>query len=148
ACEKYLKNEECFFQCEPNLIKWHLTGGYVKGVPICSKYCDDWFDACQHDMTCVEDWLNDFNFSASVYSCPKNSKCQTFAQFYKNAEGLCNKMWGPSFKYEKSSNCMLMDFKGANPNDKVEVNPKAVASCVMPSWLPALTILLAYKMWE
>lgn len=80
TCERYIKNEECFWQCEPNLIKWHVKEGALEGVPICAKYCDDWFDACKDDFTCAEDWLSDFNYSSNVYSCPTASKCLKFSK--------------------------------------------------------------------
>ena len=49
-------------------------------VPICSKYCDDWFEACKDDMTCAQDWLNGFNFTSNVYSCPTSSTCRPFSE--------------------------------------------------------------------
>ena len=52
----------------------------MDGVPICAKYCDDWFDACKNDYTCAENWLEDFNFTSSVYSCPTASKCLKFSE--------------------------------------------------------------------
>ena len=52
----------------------------VNRVPICSKYCDDWFEACKDDMTCAQDWLNGFNFTSNVYSCLTSSTCRTFSE--------------------------------------------------------------------
>ena len=91
ACERFIKDEECFWQCEPNLIKWHTKGGALEGVPICSKYCDEWFDACKDDMTCAQDWLNGFNFTSNVYSCPTSSSCRTFSEV--TLIKLTNRMW-------------------------------------------------------
>ncbi|XP_068711228.1 riboflavin-binding protein-like isoform X2 [Montipora foliosa] len=120
ACEQFIKDEECFWQCEPNLIKWHTGQGALNRVPICSSYCDEWFEACKDDMTCAQDWINGFNFSSNVYSCPTNSRCRTFSEVYKDGKGLCNTMWANSFHYETSKNCMVMKFSGdANPNDRV-----------------------------
>ena len=31
--------------------------GDLGDVPICGKYCDDWFEACKDDKTCTKDWL-------------------------------------------------------------------------------------------
>ena len=31
--------------------------GDLGDVPICGKYCDDWFEACKDDKTCTRDWL-------------------------------------------------------------------------------------------
>lgn len=49
-------------------------------VPICANYCDEWFDACKSDFTCVQDWFGGFNITNSIYSCPTNSSCRTFQE--------------------------------------------------------------------
>ncbi|XP_031564630.1 folate receptor gamma-like [Actinia tenebrosa] len=131
-CERYIKDEECFFQCEPNLIKWHIGKAKIREVPICRSFCHDWFEACKYDKTCVADW-GEFNYTSGSYICPLNSKCQTFAEVYGDGKGLCNKMWGSSFKQEESSNCMVMRFDGpGNPNDKV-TKPVQLGSTLIPS---------------
>lgn len=138
-CEKFIKNQECFWSCEPNLIKWHVGEGVLKMVPICAKYCDEWFDACKSDYTCVQDWLRDFNYTNSIYSCPTNSPCRTFQEFYKNGEGLCNTMWAQSFYYEKSDNCMVMEFApGKNPNDVVTASAPRFSTFIHPVLMFAL----------
>ncbi|KAL9985161.1 hypothetical protein ACROYT_G007531 [Oculina patagonica] len=148
ACERYIKNEECFWQCEPNLIKWHVKDGALQGVPICADYCDNWFDACKDDFTCAEDWINDFNYTSSVYSCPKASKCRNFSEIYTDGKGLCEKMWGNSFIYEKSDNCMVMWFNGTNPNGDVKPkptsapNPTSAATCHSKFIYPAVILSL------
>ena len=55
-----IQNQECFYQCEPMLKRFEKPGGegFVQNVLICRTYCEQWFDACKNDMTCVEDWLN------------------------------------------------------------------------------------------
>ena len=72
------------------------------------------------DLTCVEDWLADFDFAANGNnSCPTNSTCMTFKERYGNAQGLCNKMWGSTCHYSTdTSNCTVMKFDstGSNPN--------------------------------
>ena len=97
-----------------------LGSGYISGVPVCASYCDSWFEACKDDLTCVEDWLADFDFAANGNnSCPTNSTCTTFKERYGNAQGLCNKMWGSAFRYSTdTSNCTVMKFDstGSNPN--------------------------------
>ena len=40
--------------------------GYIKDVPVCAEYCDAWFQACKDDLTCVENWLEDFHFEVDV----------------------------------------------------------------------------------
>ncbi|KAJ7321493.1 Folate receptor [Desmophyllum pertusum] len=142
ACERFIKNEECFWQCEPNLINWHTTGGALEGVPICAKYCDDWFDACKNDFTCAQDWLSGFNYSSSVYSCPTKSTCFKFSEVYSNGKGLCDTMWGKSFTYEKGDNCMSMWFTGKNPNEDVTRNPTSAATCYSKFIYPAMILSL------
>ena len=72
--------EECFFSCEPRLIKWQVVNDTIKGVPICGDYCDDWYEACKDDETCTHDWFAGFNYTNDMYTCPINSECQTFKQ--------------------------------------------------------------------
>lgn len=94
--------------------------GYIKNVPVCSDYCDAWFDACKDDFTCVEDWLADFDYADNGNnSCPGESSCVTFREMYDNGEGLCNRMWGSAFFYSTDrDNCTVMAFNNtmANPN--------------------------------
>ena len=80
ACEKFLIEEECFYSCEPRLIKWQLVNTSLKGVPICGDYCNDWYEACKDDETCTHDWLVGFNYTNDMYICPRNSKCQKFKE--------------------------------------------------------------------
>jgi hypothetical protein len=92
--------------------------GYIQNVPVCASYCDDWFEACKNDLTCVEDWLADFDYALDGNnSCPVNSTCVTFEEMYGNAEGLCNRMWGQAFFYSTNTdNCTVMAFDNTMPN--------------------------------
>jgi folate receptor len=65
ACTKYMINQVCFYQCEPNLIKWAWSAGkgYIKGAPICSDYCDRWFEACKYDRTYSDNWFDDYKIN-------------------------------------------------------------------------------------
>lgn len=110
-CLQYLKNEECFFQCEPTLIRYvrPSQSASVQNVPICSNYCDKWYEACKDDSTCVTNWESGFVIVGKHYACPNTSKCNTFKEVYKNGAGICNKMWGPSFSYHNASaSCYTM----------------------------------------
>ena len=78
--------------------------GYVQNVPVCASYCDAWFEACKDDVTCVENWLNNFNKDTNGSNiCPINSSCITFEEMYGSGEGLCNKMWGGAFYYSNDT---------------------------------------------
>ena len=80
--------------------------------------CNAWFDACRDDLTCVEDWLADFDYAVNGNNtCPVNSTCVTFEEMYGDGQGLCNRMWGDAFAYsEDSSNCTVMTFDRTGPN--------------------------------
>ena len=56
-----------------------LGTGILKNVPVCQLYCDNWFDACKDDYTCVGDWLN--GFVGANYACPAGTlkTCITLA---------------------------------------------------------------------
>ena len=91
------------------------------GVPVCSDFCDNWFDACKTDQICVENVLEDYNFTVHGENfCPANKSCITYEAMYGNGKNLCEKMWGGSYKYTKAnddySNCLLMD--GSTPPTK------------------------------
>ena len=80
ACEEYIKDEECFYQCEPSLITFRSGKGTVDRVPVCADYCNSWFDACKDDLTCAKDWLADFNSTGGQTVCKTDSPCKTFEQ--------------------------------------------------------------------
>ncbi|EDO43863.1 predicted protein, partial [Nematostella vectensis] len=115
ACERFWIEQECFYQCDPYIYKYqHMSSaGAIHGVPICSSYCDSWFDACKNDQICVEDVLTGYEFNQhGINSCPVNSTCQTYASMFKNGEGLCNKMWNTSYTYSTDKSvCMEMTYK-------------------------------------
>ena len=54
-----LQAESCFYECEPMLKHYEIkhSPGDLGDVPICGKYCDEWFEACKDDKTCTRDWL-------------------------------------------------------------------------------------------
>ena len=123
-CGKFLMDEECFYHCEPYLAEFldpeHAKQGFVKGIPICARYCDAWFNACKNDLTCARNWLLDFDFSDEMEnSCKANYTCKTFEELYTDGKDLCESMWGSAFIYETSENCMVMKFDKncpINPN--------------------------------
>ncbi|XP_013411781.1 riboflavin-binding protein-like [Lingula anatina] len=142
ACELFIKDELCFYRCEPALVRFPAaTKGNVKGIPICAKYCNDWFEACKDDRTCVADWLADFDFSRGENHCPTGSQCRTFADVYKNGQGLCERMWGEAFTYETSNNCMVMKFDPNKPNPNAQVQPKSSKASYMHSAWSAIVII-------
>ena len=91
--------------------------------------CDRWYDACNNDLICVENVLEDYNFTEHGENlCPRNRPCVSYKSMYGSGKALCEKMWGKSYVYTKenfdSSNCMVMWFNGENPNKNVKYNSK------------------------
>lgn len=120
-CEKFLIEEECFYQCEPRLFRWHVTNATIKNVPVCGDYCDSWYEACQDDETCVKDWIAGFNASNNMYTCPRGAECRTFKQMYGSGKELCDKMWGRSFRYV-APNCPCTRLDGPIPDNVTETS--------------------------
>lgn len=60
--------------------------GYFEGafpaslnrVPICDHFCDRWYDACRDDLTCVSNWIFDWEYANGTNVCPEGSQCTTF----------------------------------------------------------------------
>ncbi|CAH1775940.1 unnamed protein product [Owenia fusiformis] len=148
-CEQFIKDEECFYQCEPELIKYQHPDPDKKRmahkVPICADYCNQWFDACMYDRTCVSNWQSDFHYIDEVYKCPNNTICRTYQDMYRDGRGLCNNMWGQSFYYEDKGYCMVMKFDPTtgNPNIRTGVN---TGSCLKTLWHSSLAIVMAMLM--
>ena len=147
-----IQDEECFYQCEPMLGYFQIDmTGYIQSVPVCADYCDAWFEACKDDLTCVEDWLADFDFAEDGNnSCPANATCTTFRERYKNGEGLCNKMWGKAFYYSTNTdNCTVMTFNNTrtNPNYKLTFPHSDSTSTVMCGSVLLMSILIAINIY-
>eukprot|EP00112_Aurelia_sp_Birch-Aquarium-sp1_P019784 Seg4961.2 transcript_id=Seg4961.2/GoldUCD/mRNA.D3Y31 product="Riboflavin-binding protein" protein_id=Seg4961.2/GoldUCD/D3Y31 len=131
-------DQECFYQCSPYVYKWkaaipNLAEEVVSGVPICASICDRWYEACKTDQICVENVLEDYNFTITGQNlCPKDKPCKTYKQMYGSGKALCEKMWGSSYSYtledKTSSNCMVMRFTGKNPNQYVQRPAKKIPS--------------------
>lgn len=107
SCEAYLIEIECFYRCSPNMI--YFAGDFpssLNRVPVCSSFCDNWYDACKSDLTCVKNWIFEWDYDNKTGEnlCPTNSSCMTFEEFYKNSTELCNVLWGFSFEYTDDDN--------------------------------------------
>ncbi|XP_031575470.1 riboflavin-binding protein-like [Actinia tenebrosa] len=119
-CKTHIMGMQCLFFCDPNLAKWGVSDGVVDEVPICTDTCNEMFEACKNDKTYSENWLDDFIlYRNSKGPIKPDRPCRTFAEIFKNGEGMCNHIYGNCYRYERSSNCMVFDFKGENPNNKV-----------------------------
>lgn len=114
----------------------------VVRVPICAEYCNAWLEACQDDMTCITNWVEDLDYAQDITvslsnSCPINSTCRTFREVYGNGEGLCNEMFGTAYKYSADAdNCTVMAFDNSMPNPNLQLTFYGGTSTM--SWSPAV----------
>nr|XP_045593691.1 folate receptor beta-like [Procambarus clarkii] len=106
------------------------------GVPLCAIDCELWFTACANDVTCTDNWTNNFRWlnmtgdcptkgSCLTNYCPVNSTCQTFKEIYRTARNFCEKVWDNAWKYaEPTTPCMHLQFNQSaiNPNDAVALH--------------------------
>eukprot|EP00118_Oscarella_pearsei_P027755 m.311330 g.311330 ORF g.311330 m.311330 type:complete len:229 (+) comp65426_c0_seq1:27-713(+) len=117
ACETYLKAESCFYECSPNLGSYLSGKGSISRVPICSRFCDGWFDACKDVRLCAANWITDFvvDNATGRYHCLNRTVCRTFADVYKNGKGVCEIMWGKSFYYEGNASAVCYEMDTPKP---------------------------------
>jgi folate receptor len=121
-CQEYMVGVECFYSCSPYVGHWAdpKMKQSFKNAPVCSSYCDSWYEACKDDVTCAKDWIRDFNYTSDGHNvCKKN--CTTFGKMYDNGKDLCESMWGDSFKYSTSKDrCLHFRYDSSdNPNKDV-----------------------------
>lgn len=139
------QNEQCFYDCEPMLDYFQVrdTPG-ILNVPVCASYCDDWFDACRNDLTCVENWLATVDRGVPN-SCPPDSPCITFEAMFQNGKGICDKMWKPAIIYsEDVDNCTVMQFDANMPNPNFQLSfggEKALQSSILIVGIVALALV-------
>ncbi|XP_020639011.3 riboflavin-binding protein isoform X1 [Pogona vitticeps] len=110
-CESYMKKIECFYQCSPHAALWahHQYPGAIESVPLCQHFCDDWFEACKDDLTCVNNWLTDWQIDEKGENHCKN-ECIPYRKMYANGTDICKRMWGHSFNVSDSTClCLQMD---------------------------------------
>ncbi|XP_062995567.1 riboflavin-binding protein-like [Elgaria multicarinata webbii] len=107
-CESYMKKIECFYRCSPHTARWahHQYPGAIDSVPMCQSFCDDWYEACKNDLTCVNNWLTDWEIDEKGENRCKN-ECIPYSEMYANGTDLCETMWGDSLKVSDSS-CLCL----------------------------------------
>ncbi|EMP26962.1 Actin-binding protein IPP [Chelonia mydas] len=74
GCEDYMKKIECFYRCSPHAAHW-INPNYTAGiefVPLCQNFCDDWYEACKNDSTCIRNWMTDWEWDENGVNHCKN----------------------------------------------------------------------------
>lgn len=127
-CKWFFQRDHCFYECSPNLGPWttkvsmKMRNERFFELPLCATHCTMWYEACQHDFTCTDNWTRNFRWKNGTNHCPAGAACFTFQQVYQSAPNFCEKVWDHSWKYaEDTEPCMQLWFQPGqgNPNDVV-----------------------------
>ncbi|XP_070605048.1 riboflavin-binding protein-like [Erythrolamprus reginae] len=116
ACETYMKKIECFYRCSPHVAYWARPkqGGAISSVPICQRFCDNWYEACKNDRTCVSNWLIDWEIdNKGENHCQRD--CIPISEMYTSGTDMCEKMWGGSLKVNRRSPCLCLEMDEVDP---------------------------------
>ncbi|KAE8620037.1 hypothetical protein XENTR_v10010078 [Xenopus tropicalis] len=90
SCQKYVSQVQCLYLCSPHISAyWNPdsdTGIY--NLPLCSGFCDQWFEACKDDLICTLT-------NETIPRCA--DACVPYKQMFKaGGKDLCNGIWGDS----------------------------------------------------
>uniref|UniRef100_A0A7M4FL28 Riboflavin-binding protein-like n=1 Tax=Crocodylus porosus TaxID=8502 RepID=A0A7M4FL28_CROPO len=108
---------------------WNRCGNLSKSFPwgrlshiahlsnsvICAAHrsCPVLYEACKEDLTCVRNWLTDWEWDENGENHCK-SDCSPYSEVFANGTELCQTLWGNSFKVSESSClCLQMNEKDA-----------------------------------
>ncbi|OQV21560.1 putative Folate receptor gamma [Hypsibius exemplaris] len=128
-CRKHFVDDLCFYECSPNTGPWIISDlrtirkERFFSVPLCRSECDAWFEDCQGDFTCTDNWAKNFVWTQGKNSCPNGSQCRTFKDIFGTSKRFCETVFDGSFKYaDDTQPCMKLSFDGVNgnPNEAVE----------------------------
>ena len=72
-------------RCFPNTAHWEGPfPSSLKHLPICSGYCDEWYQACAEDLACAANWITDWNYTDNGNNhCRAEAKCSEFDQVHR-----------------------------------------------------------------
>ena len=118
--------------------------GNIENVPICADYCNAWFNACKDDYTCFENWLEEYDPSLGITTCPDSYTCRTFGEVYRDGKGLCDTIWGTVYSYSTDAdNCTVMAFNNTMPNPNYNLTfPRSGSLSKLGSTLVHVSVLL------
>lgn len=109
ACSRSFTDLLCFYKCSPNLYVYN-DGKLRKRIPLCSWYCDRWFETCMGDLTCVnnQNWvLGGFNMTGDIDTCKYGARCRNYTEAYSSGRRMCNELFSDFFSYsEDKDNCL------------------------------------------
>ncbi|XP_015774952.1 PREDICTED: riboflavin-binding protein-like isoform X1 [Acropora digitifera] len=151
-CQQFWVKQECFYQCSPYVYKYAIPNvkGAITGVPVCSGFCDEWYEACKMDQICVENILEDYNFTSNGENfCPSDKNCTTYELMYGNGKNLCEKMWASSYIYTQPnadySNCLMMN--GSIPHNATLMMNESMSHTTTPGEKPTVAKGFSLTAW-
>ncbi|KAG8537315.1 hypothetical protein GDO81_024721, partial [Engystomops pustulosus] len=159
-CKTHFIHDTCFYECSPNLGPWIVQVDQtwrkerIVDVPLCKEDCESWYNDCQNDFTCMDNWHIGWDWSTKINRCPQGKPCRRLGDVFPSAKDFCEKVWSNSYKftdYERSSGrCMRLTFDNddVTPNVKVaEYYAELKGGAHNPRL--ALTIILApvFTLW-
>ncbi|XP_062983976.1 folate receptor alpha-like [Elgaria multicarinata webbii] len=148
-CKQHFIQDTCLYECSPNLGPWikQVDQSWRKqrilDVPLCKEDCETWWEDCQNDFTCKDNWHTGWNWTTGINRCPKGSMCQAMKRLFPRPKDLCEKIWSNSYKYttltRDSGGCIQMWFNTTRGNPNVAVAQYyAKAATPLPWALPVL----------
>ncbi|XP_039601596.1 folate receptor isoform X2 [Polypterus senegalus] len=129
-CKRHFIQDTCFYECSPNLGPWiqkadaSWRNERIIDVPLCKEDCEEWWNDCQNDLTCKENWHKGWNWTSGINKCPVGYPCRKFTDVFPTPQSLCEKIWSGSYKHTTykrgSGQCLQVWFEtGKNPNPSV-----------------------------
>ncbi|CAK8680416.1 unnamed protein product [Clavelina lepadiformis] len=128
-CRRHFNHNNCFYECSPNVGAWIVEepishrNERFKNVPICESSCTAWYDDCQNDLTCKDNWAVGWDWTSETNECPQGAECKSFTNFFHNATHLCESIFPEDYQVvsdDSEDPCMVLWFDtDNNPNDDV-----------------------------
>jgi len=133
ACSDSFQALMCFYKCSPNLYPFFGNTSRDR-IPLCSWFCDKWYNACAGDLTCVinQNWLLGFNYhgKGEVDKCREGSVCRNFTQTYRSGQQMCDNLFGQIFMYSDNENECLNPFEEDRNTDIIKESYPGVQTSV------------------
>ncbi|KAL3878151.1 hypothetical protein ACJMK2_030522 [Sinanodonta woodiana] len=163
-CRARFIEDLCFYECSPNVGPWlvkvemKVRNEKFMHVPLCETECNEWWEDCKNDLTCLKNWGRGFIWKNGTNECPKEAKCKSFQDVYDGAKDFCENVWDHSWKVvpdDDPAGCMVMWFDPTkeNPNDavaklKVQMLVSGSVNLVMPSFLYQVLIFILFVLFK
>ncbi|KAM4678265.1 retbindin [Discoglossus pictus] len=108
-CEDYVRRVQCMYLCSIQISEWRHRGSAtgIRELPLCQRYCDQWYGACKDDLICTGIAKGDKNCTMG---------CATYEEAFGSGRQLCEKIWGRSFiAVPKHCTCINPQGEGGKP---------------------------------